>query len=139
LSLSLGDSVSYARFLLELRFNGWVDKAVIDNDGTMVYDNFKGAWGKQSHMEKFCKEYTFEVARSWAMERGYLVQDCGTVLNIITLEGGTIAVTADGQVETSGFFGSGCQETTSTLEALMGERETESLTDEYYRVPQYAG
>jgi hypothetical protein len=122
---------------LGIQFNGWRYKAVIDNEGTMVYDTFDGEWGDESHMEKFCREYTFEVARSWAMERGYLVQDCGTILNIITSEGGNIAVTADGQVATSGFAGSDCQETTGTLEALMGERQTESLTEEYYYAPQY--
>jgi len=123
---------------LGIQFEGWVYKAVIDNDGTMIYDTYNGAWGDQSHMDNFCREYTFEVARLWAMERGYLVQDNGTTLNIVTPEGGNIAVTADGQVATSGFVGAGCQETTGTLESLMGERLTEALTEEFYLAPQYA-
>ena len=122
---------------LGIQFPKWLYKAVVDNDGNMVYDTFRGHWGKESHIKRFCKEYTFEVARIWAMERGYLVQDCGTVLNIITPEGGTISVAADGQVATSNFVGSGCQETTGTLEALIGEPQTEALTEEYYHAPQY--
>ena len=123
---------------LGIQFNGWKYKAVIDNDGNMVYDTYKGKWGNESHMENFCKEYTFEVARSWAMNHGYFVQDNGVIMTITTPEGGNISVTADGQVATSGFVGSSCQETTGTLEALMGERITESLTDEYYHAPQYS-
>ena len=123
---------------LGIQFNDWKYKAVVDNEGTMIYDTFKGQWGSESHMENFCKEYTFEVARSWAMEHGYFVQDNGNMLSITIPEGGSIEVTADGQVATSGFVGSSCQETTGTLEALMGERQTESLTEEYYYAPQYS-
>lgn len=122
---------------LGIQFKGWNYKAVINSDGTMVYDNYKGKWGNQSHMDNFCKEYTFEIARSWAMEMGYMVQDNGNILTIITPEGGNISVAADGQVATSGFVGSNCQETTGTLEALMGERQTETLTEEYYHAPQF--
>jgi len=122
---------------LGIQFKDWQYKAVVDNDGAMIHDNYNGMWGKQSHLDKFCQEYTFEVARSWAMERGYLVQDNGCILTMITPEGGSIVVTADGQVATSGFVGADCQQTTGTLEALMGERQTEAVTEEYYLAPQH--
>jgi len=122
---------------LGIQFNDWRFKAVVDESGTLVYDVFNGVWGERSHLDNFCREYTFEVARNWAMERGYLVQDNSAILHILTPEGGDIAITADGQVATSGFVGSDCQEATGTLEGLLGERQTEALTGEYYYAPQF--
>lgn len=49
---------------------GWKFPAVLTKNNELVYDNYNGAWGKDSELEKFNNEYSAETQRRYMRECG---------------------------------------------------------------------
>ena len=55
---------------------GWQYPVVIDTAAGMVrYDNFEGAWGEQSELDKLLQAYAVEKARLEARRQGHTVTE----------------------------------------------------------------
>jgi len=54
----------------------WIFPVVCDlPTGTIHYDNFKGNWGEQKHLDKFVQTYSVEKATIEARRKGYHVTE----------------------------------------------------------------
>jgi hypothetical protein len=54
---------------------GWKYPIVADTlTGIIHYDNFEGAWGKQTELNRFLQAYAVEKARLEARRKGYVVR-----------------------------------------------------------------
>lgn len=61
---------------LAVKLPGWTYPAVFDvNTGAAAYDNYNGAWGKQSELDKFLQAYAVEKAIYEAQKGGYSVYE----------------------------------------------------------------
>lgn len=49
---------------------GWKFPAVLTEQNELVYDNYNGAWGKESELNKFNNEYAVETQRRFMREAG---------------------------------------------------------------------
>lgn len=69
---------------LAVKLPGWQYPAVFNVEtGAAAYDNYNGAWGKQSELDKFLQAYAVEKAIYEAQKGGYSVYE-------ETLEDGSI-------------------------------------------------
>jgi hypothetical protein len=54
----------------------WQYPAVIDTlTGIVRYDNYSGAWGDQSHLDRFLQIYAVEKTKLEARKKGYQVSE----------------------------------------------------------------
>ena len=61
---------------LAVRLAGWQYPVVIDVDaGEVHFDNFGGAWGEMSAMERLQQSYAVEKARLEARRKGFAVHE----------------------------------------------------------------
>jgi hypothetical protein len=61
---------------LAVRLPDWQYPVVVDVAlGELVYDNYNGAWGDPSAMDKLLQSYAVEKARLEARRKGYAVQE----------------------------------------------------------------
>ena len=59
---------------LLVKLPGWLYPVVCDVDtGTVRFDNYQQAWGKQEHLDRFLQAYAVERARLEARKRGHHV------------------------------------------------------------------
>lgn len=59
-----------------VRLPGWTYPAVIDTAaGTIAYDNYNGAWGKQCELDKLLQAYAVEKAKLEARRAGHSVTE----------------------------------------------------------------
>ena len=59
---------------LLVRLPGWLYPVVCDvATGTVKFDNYQQAWGKQEHLDKFMQSYAVEKACLEARKRGHHV------------------------------------------------------------------
>ena len=81
LRLGLPEPVHGTATLFEGRATGllvklpdWVYPVVCDLDtGTVRFDNYQQAWGRQEHLDRFLQAYAVERARLEARKRGHHV------------------------------------------------------------------
>ena len=57
----------------EVRLPGWQYPAVIDAEGRLHYDHYKGRWGDLAHLHRFRQAYAEAATTRFARARGYLV------------------------------------------------------------------
>ncbi len=61
---------------LIVKLEGWQYPVVIDTaSGLVRYDNYEGAWGELSRLEKFLQLYAVEVTRLEARKKGYQITE----------------------------------------------------------------
>jgi len=61
---------------LIVRLTDWTYPVVIDTTtGQVRYDNYNGAWGDQSHLDRFLQIYAVEKARIEARKKGHLITE----------------------------------------------------------------
>jgi hypothetical protein len=66
---------------------GWQYPLVCEtNSGKVSYDNYNGAWGEQSHLDRFLQGYAVEKAKIEARKKGHSVTETA-------LQDGSIRVT----------------------------------------------
>jgi hypothetical protein len=59
-----------------VRLPQWRFPVVFDLDAaTIQFDNYKGAWGKQEHLDRFLQAYSIETAKLEARKKGYSVTE----------------------------------------------------------------
>jgi hypothetical protein len=72
-----------------LQLPEWLYPAVIDTEsGAIHFDNYNGAWGDQTHLDRFLQRYAVEKARLEAQRHGHrlceeLLEDGSIKLQII--------------------------------------------------------
>jgi hypothetical protein len=79
---------------LVVRLPSWTYPVVIDtNTGQVRYDNYKGAWGDQAHLDRFLQVYAVERARIEARKKGHQITEQaladGSIKLTITVGGGS--------------------------------------------------
>ena len=111
---------------------GWQFPLVLKDNGELAFDDYKGAWGKVSDIDKLKDAYALSVARSAAEQQGWLCEDQAGGLVIFHPDGGTLTVRPDGTVDAAGFEGCGCTNATDAIERAMGTRQNEQVKDEYF-------
>ena len=66
---------------------GWRYPVVCElSTGSLKFDNYNGAWGRQEELNKFLQAYAVEKARIEARKKGHRLSEC-------KLEDGSIRVT----------------------------------------------
>jgi hypothetical protein len=60
---------------LRVDLPGWSYPVVIDEAGSIHYDNYGGSWGEQLELDKFVQAYTVEKATAEARQHGYMVNE----------------------------------------------------------------
>jgi hypothetical protein len=53
-----------------IKLPGWRFPIVIQEDGSIQYDNFNGNWGDQTTLDAFLADYSAECLREAALARG---------------------------------------------------------------------
>lgn len=56
------------------RLKGWQYPVAVKPDGTVQYDNFKGAWGNQAELHRVLRRYSERVAIRQAQRMGMAVR-----------------------------------------------------------------
>lgn len=60
----------------QVRLPDWRYPVVCDTaSGTVHYDNYRGNWGEQSHLDRFMQAYAAEKAKIEARKKGYRVTE----------------------------------------------------------------
>ena len=70
---------------LQVKLAGWNYPVVINNDGSSVYDNYKGAWGDEAKLHEFRNQYVENAVCEAATHAGYAVEDRYETEDSITL------------------------------------------------------
>jgi len=61
---------------LIVRLTDWTYPVVLDTTtGQVHYDNYNGAWGDQSHLDRFLQIYAVEKARIEARKKGHQITE----------------------------------------------------------------
>ena len=59
-----------------IQLPGWIYPVVCQtNTGTVQFDNFNGAWGEQSYLDKFLQAYAVEKTKVEARRAGHTVHE----------------------------------------------------------------
>jgi hypothetical protein len=111
---------------------GWQFPLVLKDNGELAFDDYKGAWGKVSDLDRLKDRYALSVARAAAEAQGWLCEEAPAGLTIYHPDGGTLTVRPDGTVDAAGFEGCGCTNATEAIERAMGSRQEEHIKDEYF-------
>jgi hypothetical protein len=51
----------------------WKYPVVVEEDGTLCYDNYEGTWGEQELLDDLFRDYVQELVLKTALEQGYAV------------------------------------------------------------------
>lgn len=113
----------------------WRYPLVLDPNGSLLYDDYGGSWGKVSDIDLLKSAYAIECIASAAHALGWLYERQGEILIVHHPSGGQLCY-AGGQIETTGFTGSGCHEAREQLglEKLGLHAENVQLKPEYGQV-----
>src|SRR4051794_32178384 len=61
---------------LIVRLPDWLYPAVVDTEsGEIKYDNFSGAWGNPTELDKFIQRYAVEKTRIEAAKKGFAIAE----------------------------------------------------------------
>jgi hypothetical protein len=95
---------------LGFRLPDWQYPLVLQGDGQLAYDDYRGCWGNVRDLERLKGAYALCAAEQAARAQGWLTERTGEGLLIHHPTGGTLTVTAGGAVDANGFCGQGCHE-----------------------------
>jgi hypothetical protein len=94
---------------------GWRYPLVLEASGELAYDDFNGHWGNVADLETLKGQYAMGAAEQAAQAQGWLCERSPQGLTIHHPSGGTMTVSATGQVDAVGFVGQGCHDAILTL------------------------
>lgn len=97
------------------QLHGWRYPIVVRADGTLAYDDFQGAWGKVSDLERLKAEYMVTVAQASAEALGWQTTRDESGLTIHHPSGGIILVNGE-TVDAAGFTGGICATAINALQ-----------------------
>ncbi len=109
----------------------WRYPLVLRKDGTIAYDDYKGAWGNVKDLQALENSYAECGMQAKAEELGWTCQNDGTTLTIYHPSGGTLTV-VDGKLATEGFVGSGCHDAAALLTDAVGDVADVMNTQAFY-------
>jgi hypothetical protein len=115
------------------RLPGWHFPLVSRADGSLAYDDYNGAWGNVSDLQRLKGMYAIEAARLAAQDLGWYTELHGADLVIHHPDGGTLTVTPDGTVDAACFLGRDCTAAAAPIEAALGRKVDTSLKPEYFQ------
>lgn len=55
---------------IAIHLKNWKYPAILTSDNKLVYDNYNGAWGKETELDTFNNEYAAEKQRRFMREHG---------------------------------------------------------------------
>lgn len=58
-----------------IRLPGWDYPVVVSEKGEAQYDNYRGNWGEQTHLDELCQVYSVEQASRLGLNQGYTPQE----------------------------------------------------------------
>lgn len=94
---------------------GWRFPIVLEAGNRLAFDNYNGAWGDVSQLDRLKGEYALSTAQAAAQAQGWLCERNSAGLTVHHPQGGTITVTASGEVDAIGFMGQGCHDAIMAL------------------------
>jgi hypothetical protein len=112
---------------------GWTYPIVVAG-GQIAYDNFNGAWGCASDLDRLREEYAIEVAYRAAMAQGWYAERADGALRIYHPDGAVLRVDAQGTVAVECGAGASCVEISAPIEQALGRAQERVLAPEYYDV-----
>lgn len=118
------------------RLPGWQYPCILQDDGTLAYDNYNGRWGSADVLGQLNAEYALQAAEAAARAQGWYCERAGESLTIYHPEGGTITVDAAGAVDASMFTGADCVTACAPIESALGSRSERVLKAEFYAAKQ---
>jgi hypothetical protein len=133
--LGQGEHALYERPEVGLGFRlaGWRYPLVLRADGTLAYDDYQGRWGRVADLDRLQGEYTLALAERRCADLGWQCERQGDRLIVYHPAGGTLTVTAGGEVDADGFVGQGCHDAILTLD--LGRVTEAQAKPEYAAVP----
>jgi hypothetical protein len=117
---------------LGFRLPGWSYPLVLGAMGELSFDDYGGCWGNRADLDRLRGEYALAVAEGVAQAQGWYCERVQGELVIYHPDGGTLRVSSEGVVDTSGFTGSSCAVASEPIEVALGRVELESRKVEYY-------
>jgi len=60
---------------LSIQLNNWRYPIVVKDDGSIVFDNYNGSWGKVEHLQQLQQAYSTEIAKQQLRKQGYMVKE----------------------------------------------------------------
>lgn len=108
---------------------GWTFPIVLAG-GELKFDNYNGKWGDQKDIDRLTAEYTLAASVEAAEQLGWMTQRDGDAVTIFHPDGGTITCNENGEMETSGFVGTGCVSAREMISAALGEAGPAVMTPE---------
>lgn len=117
---------------LAFHLAGWRYPCILEANGSLAFDNYNGAWGKQSDLDALKGAYAVEAALAVAEAQGWQFEraEDGTAI-VYHPAGGTLKVSGAG-VEGAGFCGAECASPAEMLAAAMGAPTESMNTADYY-------
>lgn len=88
---------------------GWNYPIVVRADNTLAYDDFNGAWGNVSDLDRLHEEYSWALTEIAAQSIGWQCERIENGVRVYHPSGGTITVTQT-TVDLAGFTGGMCAE-----------------------------
>lgn len=121
--LGVGQHKLFQGMCYGLGFNlpGWRYPLVLQEDGTLQYDDYNGNWGNVQDIAKLEGVFAVEAAVEQAQQLGWMVERNGQEAILYHPSGGTLRVTPDGVVDASGFVGQACHEAAAPIVAAIGQ------------------
>lgn len=89
---------------------GWAYPCVLDEAGSLHFDNFEGRWGNAADLETLKGAYTLAVAEQAAQAQGWLCERTDAGLVVHHPSGGALTITPTGNLDAAGFVGTGCHD-----------------------------
>jgi hypothetical protein len=120
------------------RLPNWRCPLVARSNGTLAYDDYNGAWGNVSDLDKLKAHYALAAARAAAEAQGWYCEESAGQLIIYHPDGGTLTVDATGVIDASGFVGSACELASKPIAEALGEITSQTKKAEYNSTHQEA-
>ena len=110
----------------------WAFPLISRADGSLAYDDYRGAWGNVADLERLKGAYAIEAARLAAQDLGWYTELHGEDLVIHHPDGGTLTVSPNGTVDAACFLGRDCASAAAPIEAALGKKIDTSLKPEFF-------
>jgi hypothetical protein len=116
-----------------IQLPNWRYPIVIAGD-QVAYDDYNGAWGRASDLDRLREEYAIEVAYRAAQAQGWYCERADGALRIYHPDGAVLRVDAQGTVAVECGAGASCVEISAPIEQALGRAQERVLAPEYYDV-----
>lgn len=111
---------------------GWSYPCIAQDDGTLAFDDYNGAWGNREDIETLKNEYSYGAAQAAAEQLGWMVEKSDEGLRVYHPSGGYLTVDSSGEIDACDFHGVGCHEATTQLAEAIGQPIQYTPKPEYF-------